>query len=200
MTVILGSGSPRRSELLGRLGVPFRVEPSQVDERMPFSHEPPEEYALALARQKGTDVAGRNPGQVVLSADTVVAIDDVILGKPVDAEDAERMLRLLRGRSHRVVTAVVVHRGESLEVGTVAATVVMRPFSDAEAAAYVATGEPMDKAGAYAVQGLGGGLVERVDGCYETVVGLPLCLATELLARAGVPISATPDLMCSHGR
>lgn len=197
MTIILASGSPRRRALLERLTVPFEVIPSRVVERAPTPGEASEGYALELATDKADEVAGRFPGRLILAADTVVAIDGLILGKPRDAADARRMLSLLRGRWHEVVTAVVV-RQDLVCRGAETARVRMRAYSDEEAAAYVETGEPMDKAGSYAVQGLGGDLVAGVRGCYETVVGLPLCLCRDLLLACGLrePLPAEPG--CRH--
>lgn len=195
MTVILASGSPRRRELLARLGIEFDVVPSSIPERDPFPRETPEAYALALALIKAEDVASRNPDRVVLGADTVVAVEGMMLGKPIDVEDAVRMLTLLAGRQHLVVTGVAV-RGACRGEGQVQARVRMRPSSPDAIRAYVASGESMDKAGAYAVQGMGGALVESVRGCYETVVGLPLCLVDRLLGGCGLPVHAPPS--CRH--
>lgn len=186
MTLLLASGSPRRRDLLGRLEVPFEVVPSGAEERAAAPEEDPIAYALELAEKKAAAVAGRYPQDVILAADTVVAVDGEILGKPEDEADALRMLNLLRGKTHLVVTAVVVRRGHDVWVGERSARVTMRPFTVSEAEAYVATAEPMDKAGAYAVQGVGGHLVVKVEGCYNAVVGLPLCLTAELLQQAGV--------------
>jgi septum formation protein len=198
MTLVLASGSPRRRELLSRFGLPFTVVPGRTVERAPTPGEDPAAYATALAREKVMEVARRHSDNaVILGADTVVAVDGAILGKPADASEAVRMLTMLRGRTHTVVTSVVVRCGTD-HTGSVAAEVVMRDFSDAELQHYVATGEPMDKAGAYAVQGWGGQLVAAVKGCRETVIGLPLCLTYELLHRCGlleeVPVSAC----CNH--
>ena len=195
MTLVLASASPRRRDLLRELGLKFRVVPSAVVEREPLPGESPEEYAKALAREKATDVAAGHPTAVTLAADTVVAVDGHILGKPRDAGDAERMLRLLAGKTHAVVTAVCVRCGGHEHVEASPARVSMRPFTPEEARAYVATGEPADKAGAYAVQGRGGQLVDAVSGCYNAVVGLPLCLTTDLLRRCGLAVN---DHRCRH--
>ena len=195
MSVVLASSSPRRRELLFRLGVEFTVVPSAVEERDPVPGEDPAEYALFLAGQKADEVARRCPDAVVLGADTVVAIDGQILNKPADEEDALRMLRLLRGQWHIVVTAVAV-RGPVQRSAASTASVQIRAAPDDELRAYIATGEPMDKAGAYAVQGLGGRLVERVEGCYETVIGLPLCITSDLLAAAGLTVAG--EAACRH--
>jgi septum formation protein len=195
MRIVLASSSPRRRELLARLGVDFTMAPSTVVERDPFPGEDPAAYALFLAEQKADDVAYRFPDAVVLGADTVVAVDGMILNKPADEADALRMLRLLRGRSHVVVTGVAV-RGPTARSAAITARVWMRDSCDEDLRGYIATGEPMDKAGAYAVQGLGGRLVERVEGCYETVVGLPLCTAAALLSAAGASVPTEPT--CRH--
>lgn len=193
MTLILASTSPRRIELLSRLHLPYSVEPSGVLERDSEPGEGPAEYSLALATQKAGAVASRRPADVVLAADTVVAVDSQILGKPADEADALRMLRLLRGRTHTVVTGVVVAHGGQREFGVVSARVRILNASDEDLRAYIATGEPMDKAGSYAVQGIGGRLVGDVTGCYNAVVGLPLALTAELLQHFGVQV---PSIVC----
>lgn len=195
MKVLLASSSPRRRQLLSRLGLEFEVVPSRVVERPPEPGEDAGSYALSLAAEKASEVAGRRPGAVVIGADTVVVADGVILGKPEDEADAMRMLRLLAGKWHRVVTGVVVECGSRL-TGAESAEVLMRHTGDDERAAYIASGEPMDKAGAYAIQGDGRALVERVRGCRETVVGLPLCLLSDLLRECGLQVTAEPG--CEH--
>lgn len=190
MTLILASTSPRRVELLSRLQVSYSVVPSGVVEREPEMGEDAAAYALALAREKAQAVASRYPDDVVLAADTVVAVDSRILGKPIDGADALRMLGLLRGRVHTVVTGVVVVCGGRSESAASSARVRMRNATDEELQAYIATGEPMDKAGAYAVQGMGGRIVDDVSGCYNAVVGLPLDLTSDLLRRCGIPLPA----------
>lgn len=197
MNLILASTSPRRRDLLRRLEIPFTVIPSEVVERRPLEGEPPGTYALALAREKAADVARRFPDALVIGADTVVTVDDLILGKPVDATDAELMLRLLVGRCHTVVTGVAID-GRVKGDGRVSATVCMRSYSVSEVRRYIQTGEPMDKAGAYAVQEYGGSLVEYVLGCYETVVGLPLCLVRDLLRGAGFGSKLPEHDCCTH--
>lgn len=184
--LILASASPRRRELLSRLCVPFTVEPSRVEERDPVPGEDPVSYALELAQEKAAEVALRHPTHPVLAADTVVCLDGLILGKPLNTADAVRILSELRGKTHSVTTAVCVRSGAAERSGTDTSAVTMRDFSDEEIKQYVATGEPMDKAGAYALQGLGGALVEQVAGCYETVVGLPLGLTCRLLSACGI--------------
>ncbi len=196
MTLVLASSSPRRRELLRRFGVPFEVVASAIEERKPSSGESPAAYAVSLAIEKATEVARWRPDDVVLGADTVVSAGDLILGKPGSPEDAVRMLRLLRGRVHEVVTGVAVVCGESVRSSASISRVRLRDASDDELLVYVRTGEPMDKAGAYAIQGMGGTLVESVQGCYNAVVGLPLQMVKELLAGCGIE----PDLIecCSY--
>ncbi len=188
LSLILASASPRRREILSRLDVPFSIEPSDVDET-PRPHEGHEDLASRLALAKARDVAARHVAGLVIGADTVVERAGRLFGKPRDADDAARMLRLLRGGPHVVVTGLAVVRASDGEArtGAVSATVTMRPYSDDEIAAYVATGEPLDKAGAYGAQGEGSRLIERVDGPYLTVVGLPLDELLPLLHDLGFP-------------
>jgi septum formation protein len=183
--------------LLQQLGIAFEVRPSGVDERDPNPGEEPAPYALSLAREKAGAVSRSAPGDWVLAADTVVAIDGQILNKPLDEADALRMLRTLSGRRHEVTSAVVLQQGDRRLEGWVSSPVVMPVIPEEEMRRYIATGEPMDKAGAYAVQGIGGRYVQTVEGCFNGVVGLPLCLVAELLAEAGLrPHSA--DYMCGE--
>jgi septum formation protein len=184
--LILGSASPRRRELLGLIAPRFEVVPSDVDERL----DPGDLGAAvtALAMRKARAVARGRVADVVLGADTLVVLDGVAMGKPTGADDARSMLRRLRGRTHEVVTGVAVVDAASGRAATrtVVSRVSMAACSDADIDAYVATGEPLDKAGAYAVQGLGGRLVNAVDGSYSNVVGLPLQATRELLVEFGV--------------
>jgi septum formation protein len=185
--LILASASPRRLELLGRLGVPFTVEPSHIPEEHPAA--PPAEALAAVALAKARAIARRLPpadAAAVLGADTEVVLDGRLLGKPRDAADAVRMLGELRGRVHEVITGVAVVAGPREETAAVTTRVRMGEYGAAEVTAYVATGEPLDKAGAYAVQGLGAPLVAAVDGCFTNVVGLPLTTTRQLLERFGV--------------
>jgi septum formation protein len=189
--VVLASASPRRRELLERLWAEFAVVPSEIEERLDGGAF--EESVAALALAKALAVAAREDDAVVLGADTVVVIDGVALGKPLDPEDARAMLRRLRGREHQVITGIAVvdartGRGESRVVVT---RVVMADVDDEVIDAYVATGEPLDKAGAYAIQGRGGELVAGFVGSYSNVVGLPLQATAELLRGFGVPVSAS---------
>ena len=192
MRLILASASPRRRELLERLGLPFEVRPSGIEEPL-AAGVPASTLATTLARAKAADIADRlraaGEAALVLGADTLVVLDGQPLGKPTSQGDARAMLRALRGRSHEVVTGVVVRdadpAGRELTEAVVS-RVLMRDYTDAEIAAYVATGEPDDKAGAYAVQGRGRRLVSRVDGCYTNVVGLPLRTTARLLQAFGL--------------
>jgi septum formation protein len=190
--LILASASPRRRELLERLGLPFEVRPSGIEEPL-AAGVPASTLATTLARAKAADIADRlraaGEAALVVGADTLVVLDGQPLGKPTSRGDARAMLRALRGRSHEVVTAVVVRdadpAGRELTEAVVS-RVLMRDYTDDEIAAYVVTGEPDDKAGAYAVQGRGRRLVSRVDGCYTNVVGLPLRTTARLLQAFGL--------------
>jgi septum formation protein len=186
--LILASTSPRRRELFARLGVPFDIASPQFEEVID-PHASPEKQAEQFALGKARSVVA--PDAVVLGSDTLVVVDRTILGKPTDPGDARRMLRLLCGRSHRVITAVaVVAPGQPDHVFLDDAAVRMRPADDAEIAAYVATGEPMDKAGAYAAQGTGARFIESITGDETTVIGLPLRRLAEALRAVGIPIPA----------
>ena len=183
MRLILASASPRRRELLACAGFEFEVRASRTDE-IPQPGELPESFARRAARDKALAVAAAElPGSLVLGADTIVVAGDEILGKPTDPADASRMLRRLSGIAHRVITGVCVVRSpqqvEALTYETT--TVTFRSLDEAEIAAYVASGEPMDKAGAYGIQGLASKFVTRVEGCYFNVVGLPMAAVYDLL-------------------
>lgn len=185
--VVLASASPRRRELLRTLCADFGTAPSGVDETLPPG--PPTEAAVQVALRKARAVAaGLRQGVVVLGADTLVVVDGEALGKPVDSADARRMLRRLRGREHVVVTGVAVVDTATGREATdaVVSRVRMADYSDAAIEAYVASGEPLDKAGAYAIQGQGGRLVERLEGSWSNVVGLPVEATRALLAAFGV--------------
>lgn len=180
--IILASASPRRRELLQQIGLSFQVAPAHVDERV-LAGEQPEMYATRVALDKARAAAKKFSSGIIIAADTVVAIDSVILGKPADAADAERMLSMLSGKMHRVITGLAVMdagRGKML-TRTARTKVWFRNLSREEIASYVLTGEPLDKAGAYGIQGKGALLTERIDGCYFNVVGLPLVLLNEML-------------------
>ena len=184
-TLTLASASPRRRALLAELGFQLEIRPAATDER-PHPGELPGDYVRRVAREKARAVGGA----LVLAADTSVAVDDRILGKPRDAADAAAMLRLLSGRGHDVLTAVCVRRpAGGLELDAVATTrVEVAPLDEAVIAWYVATGEPLDKAGAYALQGRFGAFVRAVRGSVSGVVGLPLDETLALLRRAGFPL------------
>lgn len=182
---VLASRSPRRRELLGRLGLAFTVDVADVDESS-FPGEPPDALVCRLCRAKAAAVADHHPGEVVLAADTIVVLDGVILGKPRDPLDAVAMLSALRDRVHVVYTAVcVIHDGRAA-TRLSATDVKMRAYADSEIEAYVETGDPLDKAGSYGIQDPRFAPVAAWDGCYSAVMGLPLGLAAELLAEAGV--------------
>ncbi len=179
--LILASRSPRRCEILAQAGLLFTLRlPAEIDET-PLPGERPRDYVMRLAREKARTVTAE-PGATVLGADTAVVVDDEILGKPRDAADAERMLRLLSGRRHDVITGICL-RGE-LEILEAATTNVwFSTLSDEEIRDYIASGEPMDKAGAYGIQGLASKFIERLEGCYFNVVGLPVALVYQCLRR-----------------
>lgn len=182
--LILASASPRRRELLGSLGLRFAVRSVDVDET-PRDGEPPRSYVLRLAAEKARERA--HPGEIVLAADTTVVLGSEILGKPRDPEDARRMLARIAGREHTVLTGVALEEpGRGLRVSDIAASRVrMALLSEERIAWYVETGEPLDKAGSYAVQGLGALFVEEIEGNYTNVVGLPLPLTAQLFAELG---------------
>lgn len=187
--IVLASGSPRRRELLGSAGVPFEVRPSRVPEEQ-RAGEAPEAFARRVAAAKAGAVAagvGPEPARLVLGADTIVVLGDVVLGKPADPADAVAILSRLAGRSHRVLTAVaVVDSGSGWEGEVLVETrVTMRSADPEELRAYVATGEPLDKAGAYAVQGGGRRFVAKIEGSETNVIGLPVEETLALLREAG---------------
>jgi septum formation protein len=203
--IVLASASPRRQELLRNAGIPFTVQPADIDET-PLPGEAPRDCAERLAREKALAVFRIRPQEYVLGADTIVVIDDMgmILGKPRDAGDASRMLRLLSGRTHAVITGVCVAGkkaagdrrlvareaapaadGQELQVASETTLVTMCDLSEDEIRDYVATGEPMDKAGAYAIQGLASRWIPRIEGDYSNVVGLPVALVYRMLRERG---------------
>ena len=186
--LILASASPRRRELLRAAGIRFRVVPSRAAESESFPGEDPRRYARRAALDKGHEVSVRFPSSWVLAADTIVAIDDKILGKPSGRRQAARMLSLLSGREHRVYTAVCLLREDrSYRAAAVCTTRVrFRALSAAEIEGYVRTGESDDKAGAYAAQGAGASLVDRVSGSFSNVVGLPMAATLSMLRAAGL--------------
>ncbi|MFZ1134310.1 MAG: Maf family protein [Candidatus Korobacteraceae bacterium] len=173
MPLVLASASPRRAELLRNAGVSFTVEPAHIPEQ-PMTNEAPLEYAKRLARDKARAIFERHPDNVVLGADTIVVVDEHLLEKPRDEQDAARMLRLLSGRAHEVITGVCVVAPAFERTDAEVTEVRFSALSETEIAGYIATGEPMDKAGAYAIQGIASRWVEGIDGCYFNVVGLPV--------------------------
>ena len=184
MALVLASQSPRRRELLHQIGLDdFVVLPAQGEERMDPALSPAE-LVENLSRQKAAETAARcAPSDTVIAADTVVALDGRILGKPADTEDAARMLRLLSGRQHAVFTGVTVRRGDRILTECERTAVFFRTLSGDEIAWYVSTGEPLDKAGAYGIQGRGIRFVSRIEGDYANVVGLPVCRLLSMLER-----------------
>ena len=181
--IVLASASPRRAELLRAAGIAFVVRPADVDETL-HDGEAPENYVVRVASAKARAIHARMPDATVLGADTTVVVDHHILGKPADADDARRMLRLLSGRPHEVVTGVaVVAASRPVATRVATTTVEFAALTDAEIDWYVESGEPMDKAGAYAIQGLASRFVTRIVGSYSNVVGLPVALVYEMTHR-----------------
>lgn len=181
-TIILASGSPRRRELLRDLGLDFEVHPSQAEEPRPEHGEAPTTYACRMAEMKTLDVAARFPGKTILGADTIVVLGDWIMGKPTDDSDALCMLTALSGKTHQVITGFcVVFPDGSISSKAVSTDVHMRTSSEVELKSYIATGEPNDKAGAYAIQGTGTFLVTSINGSYTNVVGLPVARVLDVL-------------------
>ena len=188
--IILASASPRRHQLLDMLGIEYVVDSAEIDET-PEPGERPETLAPRLARQKAMTVAQRHPGAPVLGADTLVVIDGTILGKPSSGFEAERMLGILSGRQHHVVTAVALVSDGAIHELCDVTKVWFRPLDEELIREYVASGEPLDKAGSYGVQGRGAVLVERIEGDFFGVMGLPLRLVISLLQSAGLPYRLT---------
>jgi len=194
---VLASASPRRRELLTLIGIAHEVRPANIDETMRL-REAPRRYAERLARVKASAVAARDPDLITIGADTVVVINRKVLGKPADADDAARMLRMLSGREHTVITAVAVSRGRKLRSAIEEVRVKFRRLRDDEIDEYIAMGEPMDKAGAYGIQGYGATIVERIEGDYFAVMGLPLVRLVGLMRDVGVryqfgSLATSPD-------
>lgn len=198
--IVLASGSPRRLELLTNIGLDFEVIPSKVEESVPPGISP-EELVRSLAREKAHDVLktlSKEQKTVVIGADTMVVLDGELIGKPTDEDDARQMLRRLSERTHTVFTGVIVlkqHKDDDLkEIEHVESSLVtFRKLDEKEITAYIATREPMDKAGAYALQGVGAALVARVEGCYTNIIGLPVPTIVSMLRQAGVNILGLPD-------
>jgi septum formation protein len=190
MALVLASASPRRRELLQNAGIPFIIQPSKIPE-LPREGEAPQACAERLAREKALDVFRQRPHDFVLGADTIVIVDGQILGKPRDARDAARMLHLLAGKTHQVTTGVCLivpnDKGESAIEDTRSETtlVTMSELNDEDIQSYIATGEPLDKAGAYAIQGIASRWISRIEGDYFNVVGLPVSLVYRMLRENG---------------
>lgn len=178
--LVLASQSPRRAETLRQAGIPFAVRAVPIDET-PLDDEKPEDYVRRLAATKALAVASA-PDEIVLAADTTVVIDGEMLGKPADAVDAHRMLSLLAGRRHEVMTGICIRQELESTIDWAVTQVWFTPMSEQEIALYVASGEPMDKAGAYAIQGLASKYIEKIEGCYYNVVGLPVSMVYRYLS------------------
>ena len=187
--LILASSSPRRRELLRQVGLDFAVDPADLDERM-LPGESAEAFAVRVAVDKARAAAGRAGNGIVIAADTIVVLGGEVLGKPADPSDAARMLGLLSGAEHRVLTGLAVMdvRSGRMETQLACTKVWFRKLARREIEAYVATGEPLDKAGAYGIQEKGSLLVQRIEGCYFNVVGLPLALLGETLVSFGIDL------------
>lgn len=183
LMLVLASASPRRQELLRRAGIPFEVQPADIPED-PLPGEGAKPCAERLARDKALAVARQRPQDIVLGADTVVVVDGQLLGKPCDAADAARMLRMLAGRKHQVITGVCLVVGGQWSVASETTLVTVSEITDSDIAGYVASGEPMDKAGAYAIQGIASRWIPRIEGDYSNVVGLPVALVWRMLREA----------------
>lgn len=195
--LVLASGSPRRRQLLSLLGIPFIVKAAGVDES-PLPGEPPTEMVLRVSQAKALAVRGVRPDELVIAADTIVVLDGTVLGKPLDGRDAARMLRDLRGRAHWVYSGVSVwHPVTGRMVCELSGSAVwMRDYGDDEIAAYVDSGDPLDKAGAYAIQHPGFSPVESMEGCYASVMGLPLCRLTYLLGQFDIAPEPSVGIRC----
>ena len=191
--IILASKSPRRAELMQQIGLPFTVCPADADESVTPERSPAEAVAEISKRKALAVRKMRDAGDVIVACDTVVALDHRIFGKPHTAEEAEAMLHLLSGRTHSVFSGLTVCCGTAVTSAVECTDVTFRTLSDAEITAYVKSGEPMDKAGAYGIQGLGAVLVERIAGDYFNVVGLPLCRLAQMLCPFGIRILKSVD-------
>jgi septum formation protein len=196
-TLILASTSPRRHALLGSLGLEFAVDSADVDET-PLPGEAPDALVCRLCRAKAEAVAGRHPGATILAADTLVVLERALLGKPADKTEAVAMLRALRDRTHQVYTAVCVAADGGLRSRLSVSHVTMRPYTDDEIGTYVETRDPLDKAGAYAIQHPTFSPVARWEGCYAGIMGLPLKLAADLLMESGVAVPARVAAVCEQ--
>ena len=195
--MVLASASPRRRELLTLIGIAHDVRPADVDETQ-HARELPIAYVERVARDKARRIAGVEPGAVVIAADTTVAVDDLLLAKPADVADAVAMLRRLSGRTHAVHTGIAVSFGGRTVSAVETVEVTFRELTDHEIDQYVATGEPMDKAGAYGIQGFGATIVERVNGDYFSVMGLGLRRLVALFAQVGIRYDFTGGVVDSR--
>jgi septum formation protein len=182
--LVLASASPRRQELLRNAGIAFEVQPAHIPED-PRPGETAKDCAERLSRAKALAIAHKRPNHTILGADTIVVIDNQLLGKPVDAADAARMLRLLSGRTHQVITGVCLVVNGQCSVSSEATAVTFSEITHEEIEQYVATGEAMDKAGAYAIQGIASRWIPRIEGDYSNVVGLPIALVYRMLRQLG---------------
>lgn len=188
MNLILASQSPRRQQLLQQMGLTFTVKVADIDETMDPSQPPEKQVAEVSARKAAAIAAVSDPEDVIIAADTIVVVDNTILGKPQNEDDARAMLRMLSGRSHRVMTGITVCRGDDTVSHTEITEIRFRRLSDKEIEAYVASGDPMDKAGSYGIQNAAAVFVSGLRGDYFNVMGLPLCSLTVLLRRFGVTV------------
>ncbi len=186
MNIILASQSPRRRELLGKMGLEFSVQAADIDETMDPTC-PPEQEVARVSRGKAAAILA-DENAVIVAADTIVVCQGKILGKPHSKEEARQMLRQLAGKTHQVMTGCAVRHGDVLLHHTEITDVEFRPLAGAEIEAYLETGEPMDKAGAYGIQGMGGLFVQRLSGDYYNVMGLPVCALAQMLRQVGVRI------------
>lgn len=188
MGIILASASPRRSELLTRMGLEFDVRTAEHDETMNLSADPADEVARVSRLKAQAAYPLCNDEDIIIASDTIVVCDGLIMGKPRSESDAFSMLRRLSGRNHEVMTGLCVMQGKYMETTTVTTTLRMRHLSDEEIRAYIATKEPMDKAGAYAIQGLASMFIVGIDGDYYNVMGLPVCTLSTILRKLGVKL------------
>jgi septum formation protein len=194
--LILASRSPRRLEALAALGLRFQALASQVEEDLPPASDPTDPVPVAAA--KARDIAAGHPDAVVLAGDTIVVLGRDALGKPIDPADAEVMLRRLRGREHVVRTGLAICATGRCQTAEVACPLMMREYSDEDVRVYIATGEPLDCAGAYDVHRLGGALVAAVRGCLSTVVGFPIVQAAAMLQAVGIEVPRDPAQVCTE--
>lgn len=186
LPLVLASQSPRRIEIMQCFSLPFEVISHSFDERQVAFEGDPIAYAMQLARSKARDVASRHPTRLVLAADTIVSIDDLVLNKPKDLEDARAMLQRLSGRQHTVITAISLAANETIDTRIESTRVLMQDLTESQICQYLSTQFWNDKAGGYAIQGIGALLVRNVEGCYYNVIGLPVGLLAPMLQRHGI--------------